>query len=144
MITSARNRFEGTVAEVRPGAVNDEVVVTLDSGDAVTAIITRNSTARLGIAPGRRVLALIKASFVVLLADEEGWVFSTRNVFPAVVTDVRRGQVACEVDMETAAGLSLTSTITVVSADRLGLEKGKKISAAVKASQVILAAKAED
>ncbi len=143
MRTSARNRFEGTVAEVRPGAVKDDVGVTLDSGDAATAIITKNSTARLGIVPGRRVLALIKASFVVLLADEEGWVFSTRNVFPAVVTDVRRGQVACEVDMETTAGLSLTSTITVVSADRLGLEKGTKISAAVKASQVILAAKAE-
>ncbi len=143
MLTSARNRFEGTVSEVKPGAVNDEVVVKLDSGDVVTAIITRNSTARLGIKEGRRVLVLIKASFVILLADEEGYVFSTRNVFPAEVTDVRRGQVACEVDMQTAQGLNLTSTITVVSADRLGLQKGSKISAAVKASQVILAAKAE-
>lgn len=44
-------------------------------------------------------------------------------------------------DIETASGLALTSTITVVSAERMNLPKGSKVSAAVKASQVILAVK---
>ena len=57
------------------------------------------------------------------------------------MTDVRNGKVATEVDIETASGLALTSTITVVSAERMNLAKGSKVSAAVKASQVILAVK---
>lgn len=87
------------------------------------------------------MLALIKASFVILLADADDYVFSTRNVFTGTVTDVHNGKVATEVDIETASGLALTSTITVVSAERMNLAKGSKVSAAVKASQVILAVK---
>lgn len=139
MLTSARNRFEGTVAKVIPGAINDEVIVTLKSGDDVVATITKNSTERLGIKPGREVLVLIKASFVILLAEAEDYLFSTRNVFPGIVTEIRNGKVATEVDIETARGLSLTSTITVVSAERLKLAPGSKVSAAVKAPHVILA-----
>ncbi|MDO5536094.1 MAG: TOBE domain-containing protein [Desulfovibrionaceae bacterium] len=141
MLTSARNRFEGTVSRVLPGAINDEVIVTLSTGDEVVATITKGSTERLDIRPGREVLVLIKASFVILLADCEDYIFSTRNVFPATVTEVRNGRVATEVDMVTEKGLSLTSTITVVSAERLKLAEGVKISAAVKAPHVILAVK---
>lgn len=141
MLTSARNRFEGKVSKVIPGAINDEVVIALSTGEEIVATITKESTAKLGIAEGRDVMALIKASFVILLADADDYVFSTRNIFTGTVTDVRNGQVATEVDIETASGLALTSTITVVSAERMNLAKGSKVSAAVKASQVILAVK---
>lgn len=141
MQTSARNRFEGKVSKVVSGAVNDEVTIALPTGEEIVATITKGSTARLGIAEGKDVLALIKASFVVLLADADDYLFSTRNVFSGTVTEVRNGQVATEVDIETASGLALTSTITVVSAERMKLEKGARVSAAVKASQVILAVK---
>ena len=141
MLTSARNRFEGKVSKVIPGAINDEVVITLSTGEEIVATITKESTAKLGIAEGRDVTALIKASFVILLADADDCIFSTRNIFTGTVTDVRNGQVATEVDIETASGLALTSTITVVSAERMNLAKGSKVSAAVKASQVILAVK---
>ena len=141
MLTSARNRFEGKVSKVIPGAINDEVVITLSTGEEIVATITKESTAKLGIAESRDVLALIKASFVILLADADVYVCSTRNVFTGTVTDVRSGKVATEVDIETASGLALTSTITVVSAERMNLAKGSKVSAAVKASQVILAVK---
>lgn len=141
MQASARNRFEGKVSKVLTGAVNDEIYVTLPTGEEIVAVVTRESTEKLGLAPGREVLVLIKASFVILLADADDYLFSTRNVFPGTVTEVRSGQVATEVDLETATGLSLTSTITVVSAERMKLHKGSKVSAAVKAPQVILAVK---
>ncbi len=141
MLTSARNRFEGTVSKLIPGAINDEVVLKLASGEEMVATITKESTAKLGICEGKSVLALVKASFVVLLSDAEDYVFSTRNVFTGTVTDVRKGQVATEVVLETASGLALTSTITVESADAMKIEKGATLSAAVKATAVILAVK---
>lgn len=141
MLTSARNRFEGRVTKVISGAVNDEVVVRLATGEEIVSIVTRESTQKLGLREGRDVLALVKASFVILLADADDYLFSTRNVFPCTVTEVRKGQVAAEIDMETESGLSLTSTITVVSAGKMNLARGSKVSCAIKAPHVILAVK---
>ncbi len=64
--TSARNQFTGTVGKCKTGAVNAEVVVDLPGGKAVTAIITNESVAGLGLKVGDTVTALIKASHVII------------------------------------------------------------------------------
>ena len=64
--TSARNRLKGVVIEIRAGAVNDEITLELDAGKTLTATITSESTNRLGLALGQPVVALIKASQVIL------------------------------------------------------------------------------
>jgi molybdate transport system regulatory protein len=64
--TSARNSLGGVIIEVRAGAVNDEVTLDLDSGKTLTATVTSESVARLGLRLGVRVVALIKASQVIL------------------------------------------------------------------------------
>ena len=132
MKTSARNVFEGKVSRLVSGAIND--------GKEIVATITKGSTERLGIREGKDVLALVKASFVILLEDASDYVFSTRNVYSGKVTKVVRGQVAVEVDMD-CDGLPMTSTITVPSADKLGLKEGAPVTAAVKATTVVLAVK---
>lgn len=63
---SARNRLSGVVAEVVPGAVNAEVVITLDGGGTIAALVTQASVQPLGLAPGVRATALFKASSVIL------------------------------------------------------------------------------
>lgn len=63
---SARNQLSGVVASVQPGAVNAEVVITLDGGASLAAIVTQASVKSLGLAPGRSVTALFKASSVIL------------------------------------------------------------------------------
>ena len=140
MKTSARNCFEGKVAKIVEGAINDEITVSLPGGREVVAVITKGSTKRLGLAEGKDVLALIKASFVILLDDADGYVFSTRNVYAGKVAKVVRGQVAVEVDVD-CGGLEMTSTITVPSADRLALKEGAPVTCAVKATTVALAAR---
>ena len=67
--TSARNCLAGVVTRVVEGAVNDEVVLELDQGKAITATITRESVQHLGLKPGARAHALIKASHVILAVD---------------------------------------------------------------------------
>ena len=64
-LTSARNRLEATVADrAEEGPL---VRIGLDCGVRLVALVTRPSAERLGLVPGRRVAALIKAPAVRLL-----------------------------------------------------------------------------
>lgn len=63
---SARNQLKGIVKEVKTGAVNSEVLVELDGGDEVVAIITLGSEKKLDLKNGKEVTALIKASHVLI------------------------------------------------------------------------------
>ena len=63
---SARNCLEGTVLSVNDGAVNAEVVIELAGGSKVYSIVTRDTVAELGLAPGVSATAVIKASHIIL------------------------------------------------------------------------------
>lgn len=63
---SARNQLPGTVAAVHPGAVNAQVLLDIDGGGQIAAIVTQPSVQALGLAPGVRATALFKASSVIL------------------------------------------------------------------------------
>jgi molybdate transport system regulatory protein len=63
---SARNQLAGTVSAVTPGAVNSEVVIELDGGGSIAAIVTDASAKALGLAPGQRATALFKATSVIV------------------------------------------------------------------------------
>ena len=66
MKISARNQFPGQVAAIRPGAVNGTVKVDIGNGIIVTASITEEAIADLGLKPGDAVTVLIKASDVLI------------------------------------------------------------------------------
>ncbi|WP_413102023.1 TOBE domain-containing protein [Streptomyces sp. Inha503] len=63
---SIRNRFPGTVSRLTLGAAMVTVVVDIGSGQELTAAITQDSAAELGLAEGSRVTALIKSTEVSL------------------------------------------------------------------------------
>ncbi len=63
---SARNRIDGEVASVTPGAVNAEVVVRSATGVEVVAVVPQTAVAELALAPGAAVTALVKASDIIL------------------------------------------------------------------------------
>ena len=69
MELSARNQFRGQVKEVKLGNVMAEVVVDIGGGHEIVAAITRGSAERLGLAQGVEVMAVIKATEVLLAKD---------------------------------------------------------------------------
>jgi molybdopterin-binding protein len=69
MKISARNVLEGKVKAVKPGVVNTEVIVEVSGGVEIVSIITKESAERLGLAPGKEVYAVIKASNVMIGTD---------------------------------------------------------------------------
>lgn len=66
MKISARNVFKGIVKELEHGAVNTEVVVELPGGLEVVSIITKHSAESLGLAVGKEVYTVIKASNIMI------------------------------------------------------------------------------
>ena len=67
---SARNQLHGSVSRVQPGTVNTEVVLDLPGGLALAAIVTNDSAEALVLAPGKEVMAIFKASSVILAVPD--------------------------------------------------------------------------
>lgn len=140
MKTSARNQLYGTVTSITRGAVNDEVSLALPGGQQIVAVLTHESTQHLGLAVGTQAVALIKASWVMLIAGTGGapLKLSARNQLGGVVEAIKRGAVNSEVSLRLGGGAIVTAVITNESVDTLGLADGQPAIAAFKASSVIL------
>ena len=65
---STRNVLTGTVANVKPGAVNTEVTISA-GGLQIAAIITNDSATRLGLAAGTPASAVFTASSVIIAVE---------------------------------------------------------------------------
>jgi molybdate transport system regulatory protein len=142
--TSARNQFYGTVSAITRGTVNDEVSLALPGGHTIVAVLTHESTEALGLVEGVAAFALIKASWVVLLVEDESGAplkLSARNQLRGAVQSVKRGAVNAEVSLMLAGGAVVTAVVTNDSVDALGLAEGSNAVAAFKASSVILGVK---
>ena len=70
MKISARNVLKGTVKAIHPGAVNAEVIITLPGGAEIVSVITLSSVETLGLAVGKPVYAVVKASNEMLAVEE--------------------------------------------------------------------------
>lgn len=63
---------------------------------------------------------------------------SARNVLKGTVKEINYGQVLAELVIELPGGIEITSLITKSSAENLGLAVGKKASAIIKSSSVMV------
>ena len=63
---------------------------------------------------------------------------SARNILPGTVIKVTKGAVNAEVDIRLKGGETVVSIITMGSLKTLGIKKGKKVYAVIKASNVMV------
>lgn len=63
---SARNQLKGKVSKINKGALNCQVNVALSGGGTVSAMITHEAATDLRLSEGTPVVALIKASHVLV------------------------------------------------------------------------------
>ena len=138
MKISARNQFKGKITALTPGAVNSEVVVDIGGGDKIVSIITNSSAKSLNLAVGKEVIALVKASSILLMTDSSGIKLSARNTLRASIKSVTVGAVNGEVSLELAGGSEAHAIVTNDSIKELGLETVKEAVVVIKASSVIL------
>jgi molybdopterin-binding protein len=65
MELSARNRLNGTIQDVKSGAVMAEITVNIEAGQMI-AVITDSSRERLNLRPGDQVSVIIKSTEVMI------------------------------------------------------------------------------
>ncbi|MDE2230348.1 MAG: TOBE domain-containing protein [Alphaproteobacteria bacterium] len=66
MKLSARNQLKGKVIEARKGETTAHVRIDLGNGNVVTASITNEAVDDLALKPGDAVVAIVKASNVMV------------------------------------------------------------------------------
>jgi len=66
---SARNQIKGKIVEVIKGATTSHVRVEIAPGQIVTASITNEAVADLGLKSGVNAIAVIKASDVMIAVE---------------------------------------------------------------------------
>ena len=69
MALSRRNRLPGTITEVVKGEAAAKVSLDV-GGNKMVALITRESADELGLEEGQRVVALVKATDVMIQTDD--------------------------------------------------------------------------
>jgi len=138
MKISARNVLAGTVKNVTRGAVNAEVVLALEGGDTVVAIITNHSVDSLGLREDSPAYAIIKASEVIIGKGVENAKLSARNILAGEVARLEPGAVNSEVEIKLPGGTAVVASITKASVSALDLQQGDKVSAIIKASNVLV------
>lgn len=138
MKISARNVLAGEVIEVTRGAVNAEVIVSLQGGELMTAVITNGSADSLELARGKKAFAIVKASEVMIGKGLEKAKLSARNILAGEVAQVTAGAVNSEVVVRLPGGTEIVASITRASVDALELKTGDQVSAVVKASNVLI------
>ena len=136
MKLSARNQFAGTVSKVNDGAVNG--IVTIDvNGTPVSATISMAAIKELGLEPGRKAYAVIKATEVMVGLGEH-LTLSARNQFPGTVVSVEKGAVNSIVKLSVLNGNVISATISNAAVEELGLKDGVQALAVVKATSVMV------
>ena len=66
MQLSARNQLEGKVTAVDLGAVMANIKIEITEPGVITAVITKESAEKLGLAEGDDVTAIIKSTEVII------------------------------------------------------------------------------
>lgn len=137
MTLSIRNQISGTVTGVTAGEAMAAVKVRLAGGQDVTAAITREAVADLGLAAGSAVTVLVKSTEVALATGVVDGL-SIRNRLPGTVTGVATGGAMAAVKVAVEGG-ELTASITQDAVADLGLTSGSEVTALIKSTEVSLA-----
>lgn len=135
---SARNQFQGTITEIKEGAVNGIVKLNIGGGNHISATISMDSIKELGLAAGKEATAIVKAT-EVMMADGKLNI-SARNQLTGTVSAIEEGAVNAIVKLDVAEGVTISSTISMEAVKELGLAVGKEATAIIKATSVMIGA----
>jgi molybdopterin-binding protein len=72
MSLSAQNQFKGTLTSIRKGSVMSEVAIDIGGGNIIHSLIGSSSVQRLKLKKGMKVVAVIKATEVIVSTDLPG------------------------------------------------------------------------
>ena len=139
MAISARNQLHVVISDVKIGAVNSLISAKLAGGEVLKATVTVDSEKALDLKVGKKAIFLFKASSVIVSKDDSIKLSAT-NQIKGVVSEIKDGAVNAEVIID-VNGSKISAIITRESVSSLALKAGDKVTAIIKATQIIVGVK---
>ncbi|MDT4845640.1 Molybdenum-pterin-binding protein MopA [compost metagenome] len=136
--TSARNQLSGRVLGIEAKGRNDLVSIELAGGARLHAQITHDSTEKLELAPGRGVVALIKAGWLRLQSLSEPADDTLNQLQGRIEEILAAADGPSEVRIGLASGQTLCALAEPERLAQLGLKAGDPVRAQFAAGQVLL------
>lgn len=134
---SSRNTFQTTIERIDKGPVDVALRLRLASGEEIVALVTNPSVEELELAPGKRVIALVKAYAVDLARHKRS---GKENNIPGVVSRLVKGPKSCEVTLDIGKARKLTAVTPLERAAKLAISEGQNLIACFNPRDVIIAA----
>lgn len=133
---SARNQLTGTISATSENAVNVMLEITVKAAHKIYASITKNSYQELGLRVGSDVIAIIKASSV--LVSKTAPLSTYENVIKGKVIQILSDTSTTEVTLELTQHATLSATIANETFETSGIKINEEAYAFFQASSVIL------
>ena len=137
MKTSARNELTGKITNIITGSVMSEVKITVSPEVTVSATVTKEGLASLGVNLNDEVTAIIKASSIIITKDAVKT--TARNVLKGKVVEVIKGAINSEVKLSLGTAI-ISAIVTNDAIEDLSIKVSEDAYALIKASSVILIA----
>lgn len=137
MKTSARNELTGKITNIIDGAVMSEVKITVSPEVTVSATVTKEGLASLGVNLNDEVTAIIKASSIIIA--KEAIKTTARNVLKGKVVEVIKGAINSEIKLSLGTAI-ISAIVTNDAIEDLSIKVSEDAYAIIKASSVILIA----
>ena len=136
--TSARNQLLAKVRQIHPDGLNDRIELELHgSAQTLSALITHTSSERLNLKVGAEVFALVKASWVNVLAADT-LAQPADNLLLGEVLQIERGELESEVQIQLPGGAQLTAQLSSSQIDALALAVNGAVQVRIDPEQIIL------
>jgi molybdate transport system regulatory protein len=136
---STRNVFRAEVVSVRKWPVDVEVTLQISGEHKLYSVITNDATSDLDLRPGRKVIALVKSSFVELVPTAQP-PSDARNLLTGVVSRRTDAERNCELLIDIGAGKAMTAVVPRRVIEEMRVEEGSQVTAHFAPEDVILAA----
>ncbi len=135
---SARNVFQTEVTLVRRWPVDVEVTLKVSDENSIRSIVTNAAADELNLVPGRRVLALVKASFIRIAPVDET-TKATRNRFVGTVKSRVDAELNSEIHLDIGGAKTMIAVVPRHEIEDLAIAEGAGAVATFDADHVILA-----
>ena len=139
MSISTRNQLNVEITEVRTGAVNSLISAKLAGSEVLKATVTVDSEKGLDLKVGKKAIFLFKASSIIVSKDDSIKLSAT-NQIKGTISEIKDGAVNAEVIID-VNGSKISAIITRESVSSLALKAGDKVTAIIKATQIIVGVK---
>lgn len=147
--SSARNQYLAKVISVQQQNLNDLICVELEQGLQLYAEVTRSSSSRLDLLPGREVIVMIKAPAVsvkfpvppssTIVELEQQVSDSVFNRLPGVVSSYRCEAGNSEIVLQLCEGIEICAVLDSSFMQEVAVVEGQAMIAEIDPAQVLLA-----